>query len=94
MPTKHPVSPADQLRSEYDLGALAGRVQGKYFARATAGATLVLLEPDVAAAFPNGRVVNRVLRMYLRSGRGKLPHKRLQPTAPRKVAKRTSRRRG
>jgi hypothetical protein len=94
MPTKNLASPVDELRSEYDLATLKGRIQGKYYARATAGTTLVLLEPDVAEAFPSGRAVNRALRMYLKSRGGKLPNKRLQPTATRKSAKRTSRRRG
>lgn len=95
MATKNLVNPVvDELRPEYDLGALTGRVQGKYHARATAGTTLVLLEPDVAAAFPTGRAVNLALRMYLRSERGKLPNKRLQPTAARKATKRAVRRRG
>ena len=94
MTTKNPSPVVDELRPEYDLASLTGRVQGKYYARATAGTTLVLLEPDVAEAFPNGRAVNRVLRMYLRSERGKLPNQLLQPTAVRKPAKRASRRRG
>ena len=81
MPIKNLNLVVDDLRPEYDLAFLTGRVQGKYHARATAGTTLVLLEPDVAEAFPNGRAVNRVLRMYLRSERGKLPNKRSQPTA-------------
>jgi hypothetical protein len=93
MSTKNLASPVDELRPEYDLGSLTGRVQGKYHARATAGTTLVLLEPDVAEAFPSGRAVNRALRMYLRTERGRLPNKRLQPTAARKAAKRASRRR-
>ena len=94
MPTKNLASPVDELRPEYDVASLTGRVQGKYHARATAGTILVLLEPDVAEAFPSGRAVNRALRMYLRSTRGKLPSKRPQPTAARKAGKRASRRRG
>lgn len=82
----------DELRPEYDLNSLMGREQGKYYARATAGTTLVLLEPDVAEAFPNGRAVNRALRMYLRSERRKLPTRRL--TGAKKATKGTSRRRG
>ena len=57
---------ADQLRPEYDLSKLAGRTQGKYYASATAGTTLVLLEPDVAGAFQDGPAVNKALRMFLR----------------------------
>lgn len=92
MSTKNLANRADQLRPEYDLTTLTGRVQGKYFERATAGTTLVLLEPDVAEAFPTGRAVNRALRMYLRLKVAKQPNKRLQPTAARRRTKRSGRR--
>ena len=94
MSIKHLANHADQLRPEYDLTTLTGRVQGKYFDRATAGTTLVLLEPDVAEAFRTGRAVNRALRMYLRLKVAKQPNKRLQPTAARRRTKRVSGRRG
>jgi len=74
-------SVADELRPEYDLASLKGRVQGKYYARATAGTTMVLLEPDIADAFPDGASVNEALRSYLRTSRRKLPNKPLQPTS-------------
>ena len=64
----------DELRPEYDLATLKGRVRGKYYVRATAGTTMVLLEPDVAEAFSNGASVNQALRSYLRTSRGKLPN--------------------
>ena len=53
----------DELRPEYDLARLKGGVRGKYYQRATAGTNLVLLEPDVARAFPDSIAVNRALRM-------------------------------
>jgi hypothetical protein len=53
----------DNLRPEYDLAELKGGVRGKYYQRATAGTTLVLLEPDVARAFPDSESVNRALRL-------------------------------
>ncbi len=53
----------DDLRPEYDLGSLKGGVRGKYYKQATAGTNLVLLEPDVARAFPDSRSVNRALRL-------------------------------
>jgi hypothetical protein len=82
----------DELRPEYDLAALKGRVQGKYYARATAGTTMVLLEPDVAEAFSDGASVNQALRSYLRTSRGKLPNiKALQPTG-RKARRQKSKR--
>ena len=53
----------DDLRPEYDLARLKGGVRGKYYQRATAGTNLVLLEPDVARAFPDSNSVNRALRL-------------------------------
>ncbi len=85
---------SDELRPEYDLASLQGRVRGKYYARATAGTTMVLLEPDVAEAFADGPSVNRALRTFLRLERGKLPPKRLQPTAARRATRKRSSGRG
>jgi hypothetical protein len=59
----------DELRPEYDLAKLTGGVRGKYYKRATAGTTLVLLDPDVAEAFPDGRTVNDVLRAVVKVAR-------------------------
>jgi hypothetical protein len=98
MPTKNLASrDVDELRPEYDLATLKGRVQGKYYARATAGTTMVLLEPDVAEAFSDGASVNQALRAYLRTSRGRVPPKARQPTshkARRKKAKRAKPARG
>jgi hypothetical protein len=92
MTTKHLGNRAvDELRPEYDLSTLTGRVQGKYHARATAGTTLVLLEPDVAEAFPDGPAVNKALRVFLRMERAKLPNPR-SATDRRSTKKRASRR--
>lgn len=54
---------SDDLRPEYDLARLRGGVRGKYYKQATAGTNLVLLEPDVARAFPDSASVNRALRL-------------------------------
>jgi hypothetical protein len=54
-----------ELRSEYDLAHLKGVVRGKYYQRALAGTNLVLLEPDVARAFPDSNSVNRALRRLM-----------------------------
>lgn len=53
----------DDLRPEYDLSTLKGGVRGKYYKQAAAGTNLVLLEPDVARAFPDSSSVNRALRL-------------------------------
>ena len=53
----------DELREEYDLESLGPGVRGKYYERATSGTNLVLLDPDVARAFPTQEAVNKALRM-------------------------------
>ena len=59
----------DELRPEYDLRALLkGGVRGKYVAHYRAGANLVLLDPDVARAFPDEAAVNEALRLVIRLG--------------------------
>ncbi len=56
----------DDLRPEYDFSQLRGGVRGKYVERYREGTNLVLLDPDVAAAFPDARAVNDALRLLLR----------------------------
>ena len=90
MPTKSATpNNSDDLRPEYDLSKLTGGVRGKYYERATAGTILVLLEPDVAEAFPDGQTVNQALRALIKVARsqvgrrssGKLPSSALPPTS-------------
>ena len=52
------------MRSEYDFG---GGVRGKYAKRYAEGTNLVLLDPDLAAEFPDSRSVSRALRAYLKN---------------------------
>ncbi len=59
----------DELRPEYDLRELLKEgARGKYVARYRAGTNLVLLEPDVAKAFPDEAAVNEALRLVIRLG--------------------------
>ena len=56
----------DELRPEYDLGELLkDGVQGKYVDRYREGTNLVLLDHDVAEAFPTDRSVNEALRLVM-----------------------------
>jgi hypothetical protein len=58
--------PDDDLRREYDLRTLLkDGVQGKYAGGFEAGASLVLLDPDVAQAFPTEETVNEALRLVI-----------------------------
>ena len=56
----------DEMRPEYDLSQLKGKVRGKYVERYRAGTNLVLLESDVQAAFPDAEAVNEALRMLMK----------------------------
>jgi hypothetical protein len=58
------------LREEYDFSR---GVRGKYARRYAEGANVVLLEPDVAKAFPTAQAVNRSLRTLLGAGRRRRP---------------------
>ena len=71
------------LLPEYDFAAMKGGVRGKYVKRMRAGSNLVLLEPDVAAAFPSDAAVNKSLRAApevasVVKARGRLPSNALQ----------------
>jgi hypothetical protein len=51
------------MRKSYDF---RDGVRGKYADRFKDGGTIVLLEPDVAKAFPSARSVNAALRRVMR----------------------------
>ena len=54
------------LRTEYKREDLGKGVRGKYYAEYTKGTNLVLLRPDVAAAFPTAEAVNEALLALLK----------------------------
>jgi hypothetical protein len=66
----------DELRPEYDLSQLKGRVRGKYVERYRGGTNLVLLEPDVAAAFPDAKAVNEALRLLIKVAENQISNPR------------------
>ena len=57
--------PGDELRADYDPASLKGLVRGKYARRCKAGSNIIVLAPDVAAAFPNEKAVNEALRLLM-----------------------------
>jgi len=86
---------ADDMRHEYDFASMKGGVRGKYARRARAGTNIVVIEPEVAEAFPSEQAVNEALKGVLNTTRavrstGGLPNRALQPTsrAPRKAKSR------
>ena len=85
----------DDMRPEYDFASMKGGVRAKYARRAREGTNIVLIEPEIADAFPTEESVNEALKGVLSTTRavrstGGLPNKALQPTsrAPRKTRSR------
>lgn len=75
----------DDIRPAYDFASMKGGVRGKYVNKYRAGTNLVLLDPEVARAFPTDAAVNQALRAVLSITKViRRPAKALQPT-PRKA---------
>jgi hypothetical protein len=71
------------MRPEYDFAAMKSGVRGKHYEQYRKGTNVVLIEPDVAAAFPTEDAVNQALRGILGADRavrrtGGLPDRALQ----------------
>ena len=55
----------DELRPEYKRSDFSEIVRGKYTNRIKEESNVVLLEPDIAKAFPNDEAANKALRYLL-----------------------------
>lgn len=55
----------DEMLPEYDFSKMQGGVRGKYVERYKTGTNVVLLDPDVAQAFPTSESVNEALRLLI-----------------------------
>lgn len=67
----------DDLRPEYDFSNLGKSVRGKYAETYKQGSNLVLLDEDIAKAFPSEKAVNDALRLLM-----DLAKKQVQFTVP------------
>ena len=56
----------DELRTEYQRSDFDTLVRGKYAAKLSQETNVVVLEDDVAQAFPNEKAVNEALRNFLK----------------------------
>jgi hypothetical protein len=73
--------PANDMLPEYDFASMKGGVRGKYAEQYRAGTNLVLLDPEVAEAFPTDAAVNQALRAVLSMTKAvRLPNKALHRT--------------
>ena len=72
-----PAADADTMRPEYDF---SDAVRGVTAARYATGTNVVVLDPDVAALYPDSRAVNEALRRLAKRARvtrrSKTKHKR------------------
>ncbi len=71
-----PADGLDDIRPEYDW---TNAVRNPYASRYAAGSNIVVLEPDVAALFPNSASVNEALRSLasvIASRKAKRPSRR------------------
>ena len=57
---------SDELRPEYKRSDFKTLVRGKYAVRVNEASNVVVLDPQVARAFPNDKAVNAALRSLLR----------------------------
>ena len=61
-----------ELREDYDLSKMAILPKGRFDPKRRIGTNVVVLEPDIAKAFPNDEAVNEALRLILEDT--KIPH--------------------
>ena len=61
---------SDDLRAEYKRSDFKTLVRGKYASRVNEASNVVVLDPQVARAFPNDKAVNTALRGLLRRKKG------------------------
>ncbi|MBI5484808.1 MAG: hypothetical protein HY888_10150 [Deltaproteobacteria bacterium] len=72
-------------QTEYNLESLLpGGVQGKYVERYREGTNLILLEPDIARAFPTQEAVNNALRLVMQLSGIAKPSKVISASSPSK----------
>jgi ribosome biogenesis SPOUT family RNA methylase Rps3 len=69
----------DELRPEYDFSIISGGVRGKYVERYRTGTNLVLLDSDVAQAFPTEDSVNEALRLLMQVAKRQPANQSLEP---------------
>ena len=79
MNRKNDRSDTDEMRPEYDL---RGGVRGKYYKEYAKGTNVVLLDPDVAAVFPDSESVNQALRVLIKAADQieHTAHRKAEPT--------------
>ena len=81
------------MRPEYDFASMKAGIRGKHYEEYRKQANVVLLEPDVAEAFPTEEAVNEALRGVLSTARAVRRNGGLSDGALRTASSRPERRR-
>jgi len=58
-----------ELREEYDLTKMTVLPKGRFDPKRRVGTNVIVLEPELAKAFPNDEAVNKALRSVLKSAK-------------------------
>ena len=74
-------SSPDELRAEYKRSDFRKLERGKYFERVRESSNVVVLDSEVAAAFPNSIAVNEALHSLLEVAK-RVPGRASAPTRP------------
>lgn len=56
-----------ELRDEYDLSKMTILPKGRFDPKRRIGTNIVVLDPEIAKAFPNDEAVNEALRLILKA---------------------------
>jgi hypothetical protein len=58
-----------ELREEYDLSKMAIMPKGRFDRKRRIGTNIIVLEPEIAKAFPSDEAVNEALRLILKASK-------------------------
>lgn len=58
-----------ELREEYDLSKMTILPKGRFDPKRRIGTNVIVLEPEMAKAFPNDEAVNKALRLVLKAAK-------------------------
>ncbi len=58
-----------ELKDEYDLSKMTILPRGRFSPERRMGKNIVVLEPDIAKAFPSDEEVNKALRLLLKASK-------------------------
>jgi hypothetical protein len=58
-----------ELKGEYDLTTMAILPKGRFDPKRRIGMNVVVLDPELAKAFPNDEAVNEALRLLLKASK-------------------------